>query len=152
MGVHVDPIFLQKTKKSKFAGIIMYTTLIIGSDQIRIQIAWVWVQNGRLEVGIPGGYSSPAKVPKMEAWAPGVGRRWPPSLQPQYNKGGSDGHSAQSTDCFPSKFPAPALQRSPQSTVLVHLGRKVWTLASSVLEIRKAGSPFKSNPGDLVQI
>ena len=106
----------------------MYTTLIIGSDQIRIQIAWVWVQNGRLEVGIPGGYSSPAKVPKMEAWAPGVGRRWPPSLQPQYNKGGSDGHSAQSTDCFPSKFPAPALQRSPQSTVLVHIGRKVWTL------------------------
>ena len=56
-------------------------------------MAWVWVQNGRLEVGIPGGYSSPAKVPKMEAWAPGVGRRWPPSLQPQYNKGGSDGHS-----------------------------------------------------------
>jgi len=42
MSVHVDPIFLQKTKKSKFAGIIMYTTLIIGSDQIQIEIAWVW--------------------------------------------------------------------------------------------------------------
>jgi hypothetical protein len=42
MGVHVDPIFLQKPKKIEVCSIIMYTTLIIGPDQIQIEIAWVW--------------------------------------------------------------------------------------------------------------
>ena len=130
----------------------MYTTLIIGSDQIRIQIAWVWVQNGRLGVSIPGGCSSLAKVPKMEGlgtWRRvAVSAQSPAAIQQRWQRRSL----ARSTDHFPSQSPAAALQRSPQSTVLVHIGRKVWTLASSVLEIRKAGSPFKSNPGDLVQI
>ena len=93
-----------------FVGIHTYTTLGIRSDQIRIHIARVWMlgfaqlerretklgfgcsvshrRNRRQGVGVPGGCSRPTKITKMEASAPGVGRRrrwrWrPPSRRHQ---------------------------------------------------------------------
>jgi len=110
MGVHMHahPIFLPPSPKKKvWIGIHIYAKHGIGSYQIRIHIARVWMlgfeqqerretklgfgcsvshrRNGRQGVCVPGGCSPPTKVTKMEATTPGVGWRWrrPPSRRQQ---------------------------------------------------------------------